>query len=85
MVKYLEHFDFPVRVRWKLVGEVCLAVAAAIAAGLASRYAGLHPIPAIVLAYLVYAGGIWISMPFTDEELDLGKQMFLKRKRANAD
>jgi len=79
VVRYLDHFHFPVRIRWSEVGKICVAMMLAVAAGLAASLAALHPVAVILLAYLVYAACILKWMPFTAEEQDLFKQMFLKK------
>jgi O-antigen/teichoic acid export membrane protein len=79
VVKYLDHFHFPVRIRWRQVGKICAAMALAIAAGLAAGLAAVHAIAVILLAYAIYVACILKWMPFTADEQALFKQMFLKK------
>jgi hypothetical protein len=79
VVKYLDHFGFPVQIRWGQVGKICAAMLLAVAAGLAARMADVHAIAVIVLAYVVYTACILKWMPFTADEKILFKQMFLKK------
>jgi O-antigen/teichoic acid export membrane protein len=85
VVKYLNYHQFPVKIRWTLVGEICVAAALAIAVGLAVGLIGLHVLVGVVLSYVVYLACIWSWMPFTREELDLFQQMFIRKLRKNAD
>jgi hypothetical protein len=79
VVQYLEHFRFPVRIRWGQVGKICAAVALAVLAGLGASFAGWHPLVAILLSYLLYTACILKWLPFTADEQDVFKQMFMKK------
>lgn len=84
VVRFLAKKKFPIRIRWPLIAFVAAAAAIAIVAGWLAKQFGLHEIPAIALAYLFYAVVLASRLPFTAEELSIGRQLLAKRASAHA-
>jgi len=79
VVKYLDHFNFPVSIRWGQVLRICLMTAAAVAIGIGVSLLGAHSLLVILAAYLVFAVLLLKWMPFTAEEKGLFRQMFAQK------
>lgn len=81
VVKYLDFHDFPVSIRWGQVAKICIAAGLAILFGCGVGLLGLHELVGVALAYILYLGCVLKWMPFSSEEQDVVKQMFLKKFR----
>jgi len=79
VVTYLNLHDFPVRIRWRQVAKICVFAGLAIMLGYGVGVLGLHEFVGVALAFSVYTACILKWMPFTSDEQDLFKQMFLKK------
>ena len=79
VVKYLDHFDFPVSIRWGQVLGICLMTAAAVAIGAGLSLLGVHSLLVILAAYVAFAVLLLKWMPFTAEEKGLFRQMFAQK------
>lgn len=79
VLTYLARKGFPVRLRWDLVGRIVAALLVAVAAGRLLLQLGVHPLLSIGAAFLVYAGASWFWLPFTREEVAIGREL-LSRK-----
>jgi O-antigen/teichoic acid export membrane protein len=81
VVKYLDYYDFPVRIRWAQVAKICAAAAVAVVLGRGLVLLGLHELIGVTLALVVYVASMLKWMPFSNEEQELFKQMFMKKLR----
>ncbi len=79
VLTYLARKGFTVRLRWELIGRIVAALLVAIVAGRLLLQYGVHPLVSIVVAFLVYTGVSWFWLPFTQEEVDIGREL-LSRK-----
>lgn len=78
---YLRRKGFPVRLRWDLVARVVAALFVGAVAGRLLLELGVHPLLSIAAAYLVYIGASWFWLPFTSEEIDIGRSLLARKIR----
>ncbi|HEX5788456.1 MAG TPA: lipopolysaccharide biosynthesis protein [Woeseiaceae bacterium] len=79
VLAYLAHKGFAVRLRLDLIGRIIGALIAATVAGRLLIQFGAHPALGIAATYAVYAAFSWFWLPFTDEEVSIGRQLLQKR------
>jgi O-antigen/teichoic acid export membrane protein len=85
VVTYLSYKGFPVRMRWDLVVRIVAAMGVAVAGGRMLVGAGVHPILAIIVTYAIYIAVSWFWLPFTEQEVDVGKKLLSRRMHRHGD
>ena len=85
VVTFLKRRGFRVAIRWSLVSTIVLCAAVAIASGRFAVIAGMNEIAAVALSYLVFATPLLLRIPFTADEVQVGKQLINKKLHRYAD
>lgn len=81
VMAYLARKGFGVRLRWDLIARIIGALVAATIAGRLVIYLGAHFMIGIAVTYAVYAAASWFWLPFTNEEISIGRQLVQHRRQ----